>query len=87
MNKSIFYNWFMNIKCRILFLCTGNSCRSQMAEGLLRHLAGDRVEVTSAGTHPVGLSPEAVAIMREIGIDISHHRSKSLEGVLAEPVD
>lgn len=66
------------MKHSVLFLCTGNSCRSQMAEGLLRHLAGDRFEVASAGTHPVGLNPGAVEIMREIGIDISQHRSKSL---------
>jgi arsenate reductase len=62
----------------VLFLCTGNSCRSQMAEGLLRHLAGDRFETASAGTHPAGLNPGAIAVMREIGIDISRHRSKSL---------
>lgn len=63
----------------VLFLCTGNSCRSQMAEGWLRHLDGSRFEVASAGTHPVGLNPRAVAVMREIGIDISRHRSKRLE--------
>jgi arsenate reductase len=67
------------MKRSVLFLCTGNSCRSQMAEGLLRHLAGDRFEAASAGTHPVGLNPGAVAAMQEIGIDISSHRSKSLE--------
>ena len=67
------------MKQSVLFLCTGNSCRSQMAEGLLRHLAGDRFEVASAGTHPVGLNPGAVEIMQEIGIDISKHRSKSLK--------
>lgn len=66
------------MKQSVLFLCTGNSCRSQMAEGLLRHLAGDRFEVASAGTYPVGLNPLAVEIMQEIGIDISKHRSKSL---------
>jgi arsenate reductase len=61
---------------KVLFLCTGNSARSQMAEGLLRHVAGDRFDVASAGTHPVGLNPLAVDAMREIGIDISQHRSK-----------
>lgn len=66
------------MKKSVLFLCTGNSCRSQIAEGVLRHLAGDRFEVASAGTHPVGLNPGAVEIMREIGIDISKQRSKSL---------
>jgi arsenate reductase len=64
------------MKKRILFLCTGNSCRSQMAEGWLRHLAGDRFEVSSAGTDPVGLNPAAVESMRESGVDISAHRSK-----------
>ena len=67
------------MKKTVLFLCTGNSCRSQMAEGLLRHLAGDRFEVASAGTHPVGLNPGAVAVMQEIGIDISSHRSKRVD--------
>ncbi len=65
------------MKKRILILCTGNSARSQMAEGLLRNMAGDRFEVFSAGTRPVGLNPLAVEVLREIGIDISHHRSKS----------
>src|SRR5438876_5111128 len=66
----------MATKKRVLFLCTGNSCRSQMAEGWLRHLAGDRFEVFSAGTKPVGLNPLAVDVMREAGVDISHHSSK-----------
>lgn len=66
-------------KQRVLFLCTGNSCRSQMAEGLLRHLAGDRFDVASAGTHPAVLNPGAVAVMREIGLDISGQTSKGLE--------
>lgn len=70
------------MKKTVLFLCTGNSCRSQMAEGLLRHLAGERFEVASAGTHPVGLNPGAVAAMREIGIDISMHRSKRVDEYL-----
>jgi arsenate reductase (thioredoxin) len=61
---------------RVLFLCTGNSCRSQMAEGWLRHIAGDRIEVCSAGTKPAGLNPLAVAVMREAGVDISSHHSK-----------
>jgi len=67
------------MKKTVLFLCTGNSCRSQMAEGLLRHLAGDRFEAASAGTHPAGLNPGAVAVMQEIGIDISSHRSKRVD--------
>lgn len=64
---------------RILFVCTGNSCRSQMAEGFLRHMAGDGVEVHSAGTNPAGLNPTAVAVMREAGIDISAQRSKHVD--------
>ncbi|MEK6618902.1 MAG: arsenate reductase ArsC [Nitrospirota bacterium] len=67
---------------KVLFLCTGNSCRSQMAEGMLRHLARDRFEVASAGTHPAGLNPGAVGAMREIGIDISPHRSKRVNEYL-----
>lgn len=65
-------------KKRVLILCTGNSARSQMAEGMLRHDAGDRFEVESAGTKPSTVRPEAIAAMRELGIDISGHRSKSV---------
>jgi arsenate reductase len=65
-------------KQRVLILCTGNSARSQMAEGLLRHHAGDRFEVFSAGTKPTQVRPEAIAVMQELGIDISGHRSKSV---------
>jgi arsenate reductase len=72
---------------RVLFLCTGNSARSQMAEGLLRHLAGDRYAVFSAGTHPSVVNPLAIAAMREIGSDISGHRSKSLTEFLDQPFD
>ncbi|MDF1800101.1 MAG: arsenate reductase ArsC [Planctomycetota bacterium] len=63
---------------RVLFLCTGNACRSQLAEGWLRHLAGDRFEALSAGTEPHGLNPRAVATMAELGIDIAGHRSEHL---------
>ncbi|HLD36763.1 MAG TPA: arsenate reductase ArsC [Planctomycetota bacterium] len=66
-------------KQRVLFVCTGNSIRSQMAEGLLRHLAVNRFEVFSAGIKPSLVNPYAVKVMAEIGIDISHHRSKSVE--------
>jgi arsenate reductase (thioredoxin) len=66
-------------KSRLLVLCTGNSARSQMAEGLFRHEAGDRFEVFSAGTKPGFVRPEAIAVMSEIGIDISGHRSKSVD--------
>ena len=66
-------------KQRVLILCTGNSARSQMAKGLLRHTAGDRFEVFSAGISPARIRDEAIAVMQEIGIDISGHRSKSVE--------
>ncbi|GIW74757.1 MAG: arsenate reductase [Phycisphaerales bacterium] len=65
-------------KPRIMFLCTGNSCRSQMAEGWARHLLGDRFEFVSAGTDPKGLDPLAVKAMAEVGIDISGHTSKAI---------
>jgi arsenate reductase (thioredoxin) len=64
---------------RVLILCTGNSARSQMAEGLLRHLAGDRIDVYSAGTKPSQIRPEAVAVMHEVAIDITGQRSKSVD--------
>jgi arsenate reductase len=64
------------MKKRVLILCTGNSARSQMAEGLLRAFAGDRAEVLSAGTNPSVVRPEAIAVMSELGIDLSGHRSK-----------
>jgi len=74
-------------KGRVLFLCTGNSCRSQMAEGWLRHLAGDRFEVASAGTRPAGLHPDAVLVMREAGVDIAGHRSKNVSEFLQQPFE
>ena len=77
----------MGEKKRVLFLCTGNSARSQMAEGLLRHLADDHFEVFSAGTFATYLRPQAIAVMNEIGIDISDHRSKSLDEFLNTPFD
>ena len=72
---------------RVLILCTGNSARSQMAEGLLRHDAGDRFDVWSAGTKPGKVRPEAIAAMREIGIDISVHRSKSVDEFAGQAFD
>lgn len=66
-------------KTRVLFLCTGNSCRSQMAEGWARHLKGDQLEVYSAGIETHGLNPRAVAVMGEAGVDISGHRSKHVD--------
>ena len=67
------------MKKRVLILCTGNSARSQMAEGLLRFDAGDKFDVESAGTKPGTVRPEAIAVMKELGIDISAHRSKHVD--------
>jgi arsenate reductase len=75
------------MKPRVLILCTGNSARSQMAEGLLRHDFGDRFEVASAGTRPGGVRPEAIAVMRELGIDISAHRSKHVAEFAGQAFD
>jgi arsenate reductase (thioredoxin) len=72
---------------KVLILCTGNSARSQMAEGLLRHEAGDRCEVFSAGTHPTRVRPEAIAALAELGIDISGHRSKSVDEFAGQAFD
>ncbi|HKG80189.1 MAG TPA: arsenate reductase ArsC, partial [Pyrinomonadaceae bacterium] len=72
---------------RVLFLCTGNSARSQMAEGLLRHMAGDRFEVASAGVSPTNVRPEAIEVMREIGIDISQQRSKAVDDFVDREFD
>ena len=75
------------VRSRVLFLCTHNSARSQMAEGLLGHLAGDRFEPFSAGTEATRVRPEAVEAMREIGVDISGQRSETLDRYLDEPFD
>lgn len=72
---------------RVLFLCTGNSCRSQMAEGLLHTLGGEDFEVHSAGTDPKVVHPLAIEAMREVGIDISTQRSKSLDRFLDQAFD
>jgi arsenate reductase (thioredoxin) len=72
---------------RILILCTGNSARSQMAEGLLRHQMGNSCEVFSAGTRPTRVRPEAIAVMREAGINISGHRSKSVDEFAGQDFD
>ena len=72
---------------RVLFVCTGNRARSQMAEGLLRHLAGDRFEVHSAGTEPKGLARHTVEVMREIGADVSGQRSKHVDVYAGRPFD
>ena len=74
-------------KMKVIFICTGNACRSQMAEGLLRHRAGDKFEVYSAGSHPSHLHPASVAVMNELGIDISHHKSDPVDDYLDIGID
>jgi arsenate reductase (thioredoxin) len=74
-------------KKRVLFLCTGNSARSQMAEGLLRSMANDRFEVFSAGTHPKCVHPRSTEAMREIGIDVTSHTSKDVQQFLNDKFD
>ena len=69
----------MKEKLNVLFLCTGNSCRSQMAEGWTRHLKGDLIEAYSAGTETHGLNPNAVKVMAEAGVDISGHKSQHID--------
>ena len=75
------------MKRRVLFICTHNSARSQMAEGLLRHLGNERFEVFSAGTEATFVRPMAIQAMAELGIDISHQQSKKLDRYLDEPFD
>ncbi|MHC1698069.1 MAG: arsenate reductase ArsC [Geobacteraceae bacterium] len=72
---------------KILFLCTANSCRSQMAEGLVNHFLGDRVDAVSAGTESTFVNPLATAVLKEIGVDISHHRSKCLDEFVDDKFD
>lgn len=74
-------------KLRILFLCTGNSCRSQMAEGWARQLKSDVIEAYSAGIETHGLNPNAVKVMAEVGVDISGHRSKNVDALKDVPFD
>ena len=74
-------------KRRVLFVCIHNSARSQMAEGMLRAWAGDRFEVASGGTEATGVRPEAIAVMAELGIDISGHASKTVEQFMGQPWD
>jgi len=74
-------------KKRVLILCTGNSARSQMAEGILRHDGGEAFEAESAGVKPGSVRPEAIQVMREIGIDISGHRSKSVDEFIGQEFD
>jgi arsenate reductase len=74
------------MRAKVLFLCTGNSARSQMAEGYLRHAAGDRFEPLSAGVEPKGLNPLAVEAMREVGIDISRQTAKDVATLLGQHI-
>jgi len=77
-----------NTKPTILILCTGNSCRSHLAEGILRSCAGDILDVQSAGSQPAGyVHPLAIAVMKEIGIDLSSHRSKSWNEFIGQSVE
>ncbi len=85
--KEVILHTNKNEKLKILFLCTGNSCRSQMAEGWTRHLKVDCIEAWSAGVEIHGLDPLAVEAMAEVGIDISAQRSKHIREVIAIPFD
>jgi len=77
----------MSPKPRVLILCTGNSCRSHMAEGILRHAADDLFEVFSAGSKPAGyVHPKAIAALAELGIDIAHHTSKHMNEFLTRDI-
>lgn len=77
----------MTDRKRVLILCTGNSARSQMAEGMLRQMAGDRFEVASAGVSPTSVRREAIEAMRELDTDISSHRSKSIDEFTGQHFD
>lgn len=74
-------------KKKVLFLCTANSCRSQMAEGIANHFLGDRLEAVSAGTEASFVNPRAIQVLGEIGVDISRHRSKNLDEFTAQEFD
>lgn len=75
------------MKKKIIVLCTGNSCRSQMAEGYLRYLAGDRFDVTSAGLQPSVVNPNAIQAMQEDGVDISSHASRDVQQFVEQKFD
>lgn len=77
----------MMSKVKILFLCTGNSCRSQMAEGWTRHLKSDTIEAFSAGIETHGLNPNAVQVMKEVGVDISEQKSQNISEFADQQLD
>tara|TARA_B100001964_G_scaffold86443_1_gene97399 strand:- start:2 stop:421 length:420 start_codon:yes stop_codon:yes gene_type:complete len=77
----------MSNKKKVLFICTGNSCRSQIAHGLLQDMAPDQFDVFSAGSHPSRVHPMSIAIMEEVGIDISHHTSDYVDDYLDTGID
>ncbi|HHU61732.1 MAG TPA: arsenate reductase (thioredoxin) [Natronincola sp.] len=77
----------MSKKIKIMFLCTGNSCRSQIAEGIAKHLGGNRVEIYSAGLEAHGLNPRAIKVMDEIGVGISKHTSDEIDQKLLNTMD
>jgi len=75
------------MKKKVLFLCTANSCRSQMAEGIANHFLGDRLDTVSAGTEASSVNPRAIEVLREIGVDISEHRSKNVDEFSGQDFD
>ena len=77
----------MSKKKNIIFICTGNACRSQIAHGLLQNLGNDRFNIYSAGSHPSRVHPMSIKIMKEIGIDISHHKSDHIDDYLDKGID
>ena len=85
--KRFFINFFVDKKRKIIFICTGNARRSQIAEGLLRNLASDKFSVFSAGSHPNQVHPMSVAVMEEVGIDISHHTSDPITDYIDHGID
>ena len=80
-------NTIIENKTKVIFICTGNSCRSQMAEGLLRDMAGDRFEVFTAGSHPSRLHLASIIVMAELEIDISNHSADSIDEYLDKDID
>ena len=85
--KRFFINFFVDKKRKIIFICTGNACRSQIAEGLLRNLASERFSVFSAGSHPSQVHPMSVAVMEEVGIDISEYTSDPISDYVDHGID